>query len=190
MEETPPLGEEHYYNCGSKPPTLRLETSMLSCPSRSRTPLDSPDEETSWAHSQLLKGTHWAMTTWENLMNAESVLAELAKMGNAVLSIVGSVPHTCQSKPNIHRHWLIKMSRQVRKSQFPPAILAQCWLAVVTRTGKDTLNEALAKYINYIKGKGGPLIERGVPLLQLIGQRNPNKRTKNEIILYSFTYLR
>ena len=75
------------------------------------------------------------------------------------------------------------MSRQVRKSQFPPAILTQCCLAVVTRTGKDTLNEALAKYINYIKGKGGPLIERGVPLLQLIGQRNPNKRTKNEIIL-------
>ena len=95
MEETPPLGEEHYSNCGSKPPTPRLETSMLSCPSRSSTPLDSPDEETSWAHSQLLKGTYWAMTTWENSMNAESILAELAKMGNAVLSIVGSVPHTC-----------------------------------------------------------------------------------------------
>ena len=75
------------------------------------------------------------------------------------------------------------MSRQVRKSQFPPTILTQCWLEVVTRCGGDTLNEAILKYINYIKGKGGPLIQRGVPFPQILGPRNPNKRTKNEIIL-------
>jgi len=91
------------------------------------------------------------MTTWENMMSQESVLAELARMGLVVLLIVGSAPHQCQSKPNLHRHWLIKMSRQVRKSQFPLNTQTQCWLAVVTRSGTDTLKEAIAKYLNYIK---------------------------------------
>ena len=84
---------------------------------------------------------------------------------------------------NLHRHWLIKMSRQVRKSQFPVSIQNQCWLAVVTCSGGDTLKEAIEKYLNYIKGKGSPLVQRGVPLPQMIGPNNPNKRTKNEIIL-------
>ena len=117
-------------------------------------------------------------------MRQETVLQLLAKMGPVVLSILGSVPHQCQEKPQLLRHCLLKMNRQVRRTQFPKRILEECWVHPITRCGKDTLKDASAKYINYIKGKGGPLLQRGIPFPQVIGQMNPvNKRTKNEQIL-------
>ena len=103
----------------------------------------------------------------------------IAKMGPVVLSILGSAPHQCQDKPSLHRHWLLRMNKQIRKSQFPTRIKQECYVAPITPSGGNTLQTALAKYVNHIKGKGGPLIERGVPLLQVA----KNKRTKNEEIM-------
>ena len=125
------------------------------------------------------RSTYWCLTSWENMMKREEILQELTKMGSMVLSILGSAPHQCQDKPTLHRHWLLRMSKQIRKSQFPLRLKIECYIAPITPSGEDTLKTALAKYINYIKGKGGPLIETGVPLLQA----SKNKRTKNEEIM-------
>ena len=130
--------------------------------------------------SRLTRATYWALTSWDSDLTMERLLSNLVLMGPLVVSILGSQTHMCQSNQGPHRHWLVKMSRQIRKMQFPLAIRQTCWVSPVTATGKDTLGDTLRKYILYIKGKGAATVERGVPFLV---KSEKNQRTKNEEIL-------
>ena len=56
----------------------------------------------------------------------------VSKTGPVVLSILGSVPHQCQDKPQLHRNWLPKTSCQIRKTQFPKRILEEHWVNPIT----------------------------------------------------------
>ena len=103
--------------------TPTVSRSPSGFPSRSNTPLNSPEGETFSEHCQPQKATYWALTIWEASMHQETVLQLLAKMGPLVLSILGSVPHQCQEKPQLHRHCLLKISRQIRRTQFPRRML-------------------------------------------------------------------
>ena len=122
------------------------------------------------------RATYWALTSWDQDLTWERVLASLTIMGPLIVSILGSQSHMCKINEGPHRHWMIKMARHIQKSQFPLVIHQTCWVAPVTSTGKDTLNDAIRKYILYIRGKGAAMIERGVPFL--IRNQQKNQRTK------------
>ena len=91
-------------------------------PRPSGSPTWSDSQSPSMAEDGSQQQTHsiyWVLTSWEELTSQEVILQSLAKMGKVVLSIIGSQVHQCAAKPSPHRHWMIKMSRQIRKSQFP-----------------------------------------------------------------------
>ena len=46
------------------------------------------------------------------------------------------------------------MPCQIRKRQIPLIIRQSCWVNPVTNTGRDTWQDAIRKYLNYMKGKG------------------------------------
>ena len=127
------------------------------------------------------RAMYWAITSWEQDLTWERVLVSLSSMGMLVVSILGSQSHMCWNNEGPHRHWLVKMSRQIRKSQFPLVLRQTCWVAPVIGSGKDTLQEAIRKYILYIRGKGASTIERGVPFRTHC--QSKNTRTKNEEIM-------
>lgn len=177
--ETIPLGEELFLNSDQQQqmdlPHSRLSVSPM--PSSLQFPSMGED-----GYPLQQRSIYWVLTSWEENMNQDLMLQELSKMGEVVVSIIGSQVHQCPSKPNPHRHWLVKMSRQMRKSQFPLMIKDNCYVAPLTPAGKDTIREAMAKYLNYIKGKGPHFIERGVPLMAT-NYSFKNKRTKSEEIM-------
>ena len=66
------------------------------------------------------------LTSWDQDLTWKRVLVSLSSMGTMVLSILGSQSHMCQTNQGPHRHWLIKMNRQIRKSQFPLVLRQTC----------------------------------------------------------------
>ena len=105
----------------------------------------------------------------------------LLKQMKHLVSLVGSATHLCTTATSPHRHWLVKMSQQIRLTSFPLLVKQHCWVSPLTPTGEDTLREAIAKYINYIKGKGLGHIEMGPPMIPA-QVKSKNRRTKNEIL--------
>ena len=60
----------------------------------------------------------------------------------------------------------------------------KCYVAPLIPTGEDMIREAMAKYLNHIKGKGPHMIERGVPLMdnQLFLQEQKDQIRGNNAI--------
>lgn len=176
LDSTSPTGEVSYF----RPPSTTRTPPPVMLPSTSDSLSNSPSvlADDAGCPSRAL---YWALTSWENDCMEVMMLAALSRLGSLVVSILGSAPHACANKLSPHRHWLVKMARQIRESQFPTEIKTRCWIQPITRTGRDTLRDALAKYVNYIKGKGSPLVERGPPIFVPCAQKN--QRTKNEEIL-------
>ena len=116
---------------------------------------------------QTLSGStraiYWAITSWETVMDADTIVMMLKQMKH-LQSLVGSAQHACVNLTGQHRHWLLKMTQQIRVTSFPLQICQNCWLAPIIASGGDTIKDALAKYLNYIKGKGLGHIELGPPI--------------------------
>ena len=180
LDRTIPHGEDCTLTSTYHPIPVELPRPCLS-PLPSSIPLNSQEEDgylpsqTQITHST--RATYWALTSWDQDLTWERVLSNLTMMGPLVVSILSSQSHMCKNNKGPHRHWIIKMSRQIRKSQFPLAIRQTCRVAPVTSTERDTLNDAIRKYIVYIRGKGANMIERGVPF-RIKSQRTSVQRTK------------
>ena len=146
---------EDFMSTSTQLPTPQELPTLSTSPLQSSTPLNSQEGDGCLPSQPTItdssRTTYWALTSWDRDLTWERVLSNLTMMGPMVISILASQSHLCQNKEGPHRHWIVKMSRQIWKSQFPLAIRQTCWVAPVTSTGRDTLNDAIWKYILYIR---------------------------------------
>ena len=177
-EGTTPSGEDAFSN--ADPLSPHRERVRSTSPSLLNSQCSSREGDGYQIPSSPTRAIYWAVTSWEDTIQGDTIIMLLKQMKH-LKGAVGSAIHQCASVTNPHRHWLLRMSQQIRPTAFPLLIRQNCWLAPVTPSGEDTLKEAIAKYLNYIKGKGLGHIEMGEPIVPL--QVKKNRRTKNEEIL-------
>ena len=147
-------------------------------------PLLSQEEDLQQSHSQ---GYYFAITSWEHLSSQDQVLKVLRTMNPESILVSeihrkGATRACCQTlqtpiKP--HHHWLVKFKERIRISQFPAPMKKACWINTLSPREGDTWKTCLAKWINYIKGKGPLFYQEGTPL---IIKETTNKRTKSDDI--------
>ena len=156
MEGTTHSGEGSSFNADQL--ELPQEHTQSMSPSFLRQQSPSVAGDGSPKQQSSTQAIYWALTSWEHTLAGDTVLMLMKQMKHLV-SLVGSATHPCTTATSPHQHWLIRLT------SFPLLIKQHCWVSPLTPTGEDTLREALAKYINYIKGKGLGHIEMGPPMI-------------------------
>lgn len=131
------------------------------------------------------QATHWALTTWQDTIHQDAVVAMLKGLKNVKGWMYLEIHSVCLAEGKAvqrdHRHWLVSFTTNVRMSVFLNILKLNHWVRPMKTYKNDNIQTALSKYKTYIKQKGDNWKAYNIQVDDIPKQTDKMKKTEKYI---------